>query len=81
MGATVINVNGSSTSGNSTVSSIAPSALPVLSTIYPNTAHLAIQECGGKFASVGIAQNGAYRVEKFGCLGILLGLVVSLWLI
>lgn len=80
MGATVINVNGSNTSGNSTVSSIAPSALPILSMTYPNTAHLAIQECGGKFASVGITQNSAYRAERFGYLGILLGLVVSLWL-
>lgn len=80
MGTTPFNVGGS-TSGNSSVSSIVPSALPVLSVTYPDTAHLAITECGGKFASVGITQNSAHCSKGTNVLSILLALAVSLWMV
>ncbi|GJJ14920.1 hypothetical protein Clacol_009190 [Clathrus columnatus] len=82
MGTTVLNI-GSTTSGNSTVSSIVPSSLPILSMTYPSAAHLAVMECGGKFANVGITQNGAHHRPRGLVLNIpiiLLGLI-SLWIV
>lgn len=59
-GSGVIQVGTSS--GNSTANSLQPTPLPVLSLTYPPAARLAVNQCGGTYASVSVAQpSGAER--------------------
>ncbi|KAF8489761.1 hypothetical protein JB92DRAFT_1357671 [Gautieria morchelliformis] len=63
--------------GNSTTSPTTPSPLPVLGKTYPAAARLAVNQCGGTYASVGVAQPS--RAERhriaWGC--VLLSLILA----
>lgn len=62
-------------SSNSSSSGIKASPLPVLSKTYPSAARLAVDQCGGTYASIGVAQpNGAER-HRIAWAGILFGLL------
>lgn len=73
-------------SGNSTADSVNPSPLPVLSKTYPAAARLAVQQCGGTFANVGItsgSNNGAQpqssKVSLSDIRTLALGILFSYW--
>ncbi|KIJ36352.1 hypothetical protein M422DRAFT_782267 [Sphaerobolus stellatus SS14] len=71
--------SGGQMSGNSTADAVQHTPLPALSKTYPDAARLAVQQCGGTFANVGLASNGASDMPFVWAL-LSVGLLLSSWI-